>query len=107
MSLKDIIEKLPPELKEIADLYLPLLTGMADNEIKQWIDNLLRGDWQTAYRLVVSKMTTEQLLAEQTRINKKLKAISEKDAANEEIQKQLITDLLNLVLKLGLAAVAI
>jgi tyrosyl-tRNA synthetase len=105
MALKDIIEKLPPEQQEIAALYLPLLTDMAMDEINQWVELVLAGNRESAYKIIVSKMATGQLLAEQDRINAKLKAISEKDAGNEETQKQLLRDLFTLLIKAIVAAI--
>lgn len=67
--IEDLLEKIPERFHELAKAHLPILVNMADELILEWIDLILAGDYQKAYEITNNKMTAEERIAEQRRLN--------------------------------------
>lgn len=99
-KIEDLIAKLPPELQPIAGRYISLFLQSGQAELAAWINMLLSGDWLAAYSYATSKMTTEDLIAEQQRINDELSRLNTENAANVAAQKALIQQALTIAIGL-------
>jgi len=93
-KITELLEKLPDDLREIAERYLPAFEGAIDADIKEWVALIVAGDWNPAYRFAIRKMSTDELVAEMNRVNVLLAGLN---AANAEIitaQKSMMAEFL-------------
>jgi len=97
-KVDELLEHIPDELKPIAIKYIPILIKLTIHEIRAWVELLIKGDWQTAYAFVVSRMTTEDLLSEQKRINREFAELNDRNAEFIDIQKAIAKQLLEVAL---------
>ena len=67
--ITDLIEKIPKQFQDLAQAHLPILAGMARDEVLSWIDLILKGDYERAYQLTNDRMTPSERIAEQKRLN--------------------------------------
>ena len=67
--ITDLIEKIPKDFQELARAHLPILAGMAKDEVLAWIDLILKGDYENAYRITNDKMAPSERIDEQIRLN--------------------------------------
>jgi hypothetical protein len=100
MSLEDIIEKLPPEYQGWAKTYGEALLSMTFDEIAIWIDHVQASNWQAAYKSLVSKMSTQQLLDSQEDVNARLLVLKKRNASYKAMMEQMVRDALTIGLHL-------
>jgi hypothetical protein len=100
MSIEDIIDKLPEEYQELAQRYLPVLTQMTFDELENWVNLLAEGNWQAAYRNLVGKMSTDELIAETVKVNEQIKELNEENAETIAMQKNIIKEILLIALNI-------
>ncbi len=67
--ISDLIKKIPEEFQDLARAHLPILANMARDDIVAWIDLILNGDYEKAYRITNNKMSPSERIAEQKRLN--------------------------------------
>lgn len=76
MSIEELIAKLPEEYQEIARRYTTLLLDMGFEELTAWVGLLTAGNWEGAYRELVAKMTTDEILVEERKCHEILKKLN-------------------------------
>ena len=67
--IEDLINKIPEQFQDLAKAHLPILANMARDDIVSWIDLILNGDYEKAYRITNDKMSPTERIAEQKRLN--------------------------------------
>ena len=67
--IDDLIEKIPEQFQDLAKAHLPILANMAKDDIISWIDLILNGDYEKAYRITNDRMSPTERIAEQKRLN--------------------------------------
>jgi len=95
-AIDDIIKLLPDELKEVGKLYLPVLGKLLADEIEAFAELVGLGYWQKAYRILVSRMSTDELLQALEMSNKRLEEENIKNATFIKVQGKAINDLLKI-----------
>ena len=70
--IQQLIAKLPTDLQPWAQTYIQFVAGQTLQQLTDWINLILAGNWEAAYKQVVETMTPEQLAAELDRINANL-----------------------------------
>ena len=103
--LSELIQTLPEHLREIAERFLPMFEDIAEQEIEDWVTLVVNGRWEEAYRFAIRKLTMEELIAEQERLNATLAFLNMENAALIEVQREFVRELLMAILTLGIAAV--
>lgn len=68
MTLEEILAQMPEELRPVVSEYGPALVEMSTGEIWLWINLLLKGDTETAYRLLLTGMDTPERLDEWSKL---------------------------------------
>ena len=99
-AIDDLIAKLPEEMQEWARRYINFLRDSTFEELQAWIRLIAAGNWRAAYEQTTKKMSVEDLTLELRRVNASLEQLNDANAAAIEIQKQLILELLSLLLSL-------
>ena len=105
MTMHELIDKLPDELKPFAQTYFDLLTTQSAELLSEWADSVAAGEWKAAYKLLVSKMSTQQLLDElqlQRKVQAQLAALGH-DAS--ETQQFIIASVLKALISMLMAAI--
>lgn len=101
MTIEELIQKIPEEYRLIARRYTTLLLDMGFKELQDWVDLIATGNWQQAYKAIVAKMPTDEIIAEQKKANELLKKMNKENAdmlAGQRaiLQQILLTSLLML-----------
>jgi len=78
VKLQELINKLPSELKDVAETHIPTLLDMADEERDAIFRKMILGDTAGAYSAIVSKMSDEEIGSERKQL------ISDFESANED-----------------------
>ena len=107
MTIDELKDKVPPELKPWVADYGPALLAMTGEEIKSWLDLLVRGRVDEAYQAVLAKMPNGDLLAEWTTVTAEWKAANAENAARMSVQKQAMATLMKILLSIALVAVGL
>ena len=90
-ALDKLIEKLPAEYKDWGRQYLPVFADMTFDELESFAV-LAVYNWPEAYSEIARRMSTENLLKEQRRINEQLTQLNKENAAFVEMQKSMVRD---------------
>ena len=64
MTLKELIEKLPSDLRPWAELWLPMIMRWGEDQIYEFIIEASGKPWDQAYKRIVQTMTVDEKLAE-------------------------------------------
>jgi len=94
MTIEEIIAKLPEEYQEIARTYTTLLLDMSFAELQTWVEMIAKGNWQNAYRNLVVKMSTEELLIAERKGHEILKRLNKENADSIATQFALIEQII-------------
>ena len=97
--LDDLIKKVPEEFQELARAHIPILAAMAKDDIVAWIDLILNGDYEKAYRVTNNKMTPSERIDEQ----KRLKALYETYNRDMIGKKDMFLDFLRQILLIAVS----
>jgi len=99
-KIRELVAKLPLELQVYAQHYVELLLKFQTEEIANLLDLAVGGDINLAYKMLVAKMSNDELLAELDRLNAML-VEQNKEAAAEA---QYLRNFLNIAIAIGIAA---
>ena len=94
MTIEELIKKLPERFQAIARRYAHLLIDMGFEELEAWIELISTGEWEQAYKNLISKMNTDELVGEQDKLNEILKALNEENAEFVSAQKDIVLQVL-------------
>ena len=64
MTLDQLLEKVPPELRPVAAKYGPALVAMTAEQFADWLDLLIKGKTYEAWQEVMAKLDDAGLQAE-------------------------------------------
>jgi hypothetical protein len=103
-KIDTLISKLPKELQKIARRYLPMFVTAGEDEVKEWIGYIAAGNWRHAYAFTLCRMTTDQALAEQRRLNDVLLALNDDNAQLGDAKRAMVREVLLALFSLGLSA---
>jgi len=106
-KLGDLIEKLPEEIKPWVITYGPIFLKMTQEELKAWIDYILKGDLFAAYSALVEALPAEGLMNEWDKIKGEWTAANIKNVEKMDLQKSAIVGFLKIMLMVALAAVGL
>ena len=87
IKLQELINKLPSELKVIAEEHVPILLDMADAERSEIFRKLVLGDSAGAYASIVGRMSNEEISDERRRLIIDIKSAN-KDNAKTVVEIQ-------------------
>ena len=93
MTIEEIISKLPEEFRPLARRYTTLLINMGFEELQGWIGIVISGDYLQAYRSLVAKMSTDEIVAEQNKANEILKALNKENAVLVAAQREILAQI--------------
>ena len=106
-ELQRVADQLPEELRPWVHEYGPALLAMGADGIKAWIDRLVAGDIEAAYRQVLEGMGNQELLSEWAKINASWRAENARNAARVGLQRSALAGLLKILLAIALAMVGL
>jgi hypothetical protein len=87
ITLQDLIDAVPDNLKAIIMEFGPALLKMAAEELKKWIKKIINGDVLGAYRMLVTNMDGSENLDEWDKINEEWDNANEENAERIQLQK--------------------
>lgn len=99
--IQALVDKLPLELQVYAAHYVELLLKFQASEIANILDLVVGGDIILAYKMLVVKMSTEELLVEMDRLNAMLVQQNKEAKAESEYLK----NFLSVAIAIGMAAI--
>lgn len=104
MDIETLKTKVPEKLRPWVDEYGSAIVSMSGEELKAWLDRLVKGDIETAYRDILSKMDNPSVLAEWDGLNDDWAAANVRNAERIALQKSALTALMRILLAVALAA---
>jgi len=106
-STEEIIGQLPESLRAIARRYIKVLASMSKETIEQLITDLYASDnWWPAYQRIVVNMSTEDLDAEQERIEQEFTEANNAPSKAEDFAPVFVSTLLKVALLVAQAAIS-
>ena len=99
-KIPNIIQKLPPDLRQYAPHYINLLQRFTYEEIQGIVNQAIGGDSLAAYQAVATKMTNDEIFAEMERLNATMDALIEES----QMEKETLKNFFNTIIAIGLAA---
>ncbi|KKN74444.1 hypothetical protein LCGC14_0390640 [marine sediment metagenome] len=94
MTIEELIKKLPQEYQEIAYRYTAILLDEAFDDLQGWIELIAKGKWQDAYRRIIEKMPTNEVIADEQRGHEILKRLNKNNAERIGAQFAIIEQIL-------------
>lgn len=92
--IDDLIKDIPEQFQDLARAHLPILMSMAQDEIVTWIDLILSGKYETAYKVTNDRMTPSERIDEQKRLNALLEQYNKDSADNNLMFRDLFRSLI-------------
>ncbi|HUX01396.1 MAG TPA: hypothetical protein VMY35_10505 [Phycisphaerae bacterium] len=106
-DLSNILDKVPEELRDLAERYLPELLKMTQAELTAWLGVVLDGDYEGAYAALLERMDTDKAIAEGEKVEAHWKAQNTAEAERRAFFKKMCLDLLSVLLALAAASVTL
>lgn len=107
MTLDELLAKVPPEFKPVAEEYGPAILAMTTTEIVAWINLLAKGRVDAAYQVILEKMPSTDLLDEWKKINDSWQTANIGEKARRALMQEAGAAILRVLLGLALAAVGL
>ena len=107
MTLDELKAKLPEPFKPWAETYGPAFLAMTADEVKAWIELLIRGKGIEAYEAVLKKLPATELLSEWDTLKGQWAKANENNAERMSLQKAASVAALKILLTVALAAVGL
>ena len=107
MTLDELQAKLPAQFQPWAVQFGPAILAMTAEELKAWIDLLIRGDVLGAYEKLLTGMATPELLADWHIVTADWQAANVKNADRIDLQKSAMIGVVKIALAIALASVGL
>ena len=105
MTLDELKGKVPVELLPWVDAYGGAILSMTASDAKRFIELLIAGDFENAFKAVLEKLPDGELLVEAQRVTAKWREANKENAEAVALQKRALVSLLSVLLSVLLAAV--
>lgn len=106
-TLEELIDKLPEQLQPWAAEYGEAFINMTADELKNWMNLILKGDVYAAYKKLMETMPNVELLNEWTALNASWQAANEANKQIIDLQKSAVVGFLQIMLKIAMALVSL
>jgi len=107
ITLNGLLAKTPDLFKPVVQKYGPSLVAMTAQEFCDWLDMMLAGDVDAAWRALLAKMPNADLLQAWKDKNAEWDAANAKNAARVALQKEATLAVLKVLLAGALAWVGL
>ena len=107
MTIEELLGKVPEEWHPVVRQYGPSLLAMTADELWAWIELLIRGDTDAAYRQLLDGMDNAELAAEMATITADWAAANARNAARLDLQRSALAAILKVLLATALASVGL
>jgi len=107
MTQDELLAKLPAGLRPWGVTYGPAFLAMTSDEVKAWLERILKGDTIGAYQQVLDKLPKGAFLAEGETLADRWQAQNERNADSIALQKAALTAVVKVLLGIALAAVGL
>lgn len=94
--MKELIDKLPEELRPLANRYLSALITMTEEELAVWVEAIIAGKGRQAYNQLTQRMTTSQLVDANKAVNKRLLDLNKIYYKRIEFQREMLRQALTI-----------
>jgi hypothetical protein len=99
--INEIVAKLPPIFQPYANHYVALLLTLQADEITDIVSNIVNGNTDETYKLLISKLSDAELLTEMDRINNYLDRLN----ADARAEGEYLKNFLNVIIAIGIASI--
>ena len=107
MTLEELIQRVPEPWRPVVSRYGPALLKMSADELWAWIELLLAGRDEQAYRAVLARMDESDLLAEWDSLAGQWQSANEAAARRRDTQARAVQAVLHVLLTAALAMVGL
>ncbi|MBN2312352.1 MAG: hypothetical protein JXM79_00390 [Sedimentisphaerales bacterium] len=92
MTVQELIDNLPDAVKPMAELWLPVIRSWSQDQIGQWLKDIMT-NWQEGYYQLVKGMDVANRKVEHARLNEAIEQSNNDWAAFVETQQEMILTL--------------
>jgi hypothetical protein len=107
VTLDQLLEKVPPELRPVAAKYGPALVAMTAEQFAAWLDLLIHGKTYAAWQEVMAKLDDAGLLADWQDVGAAWDKANIANADRLDLQRQAALAVLKVLLAAALAMVGL
>jgi hypothetical protein len=107
MNLDELKAKLPANLQPWLGEYGPIIIAWSDTEITAWLDRLVQGDIEEAYRQILKGLNNAEFLSTGEALFLSWKQANIENKASIDLQKTAIIAALKIVLGMVVAMVGL
>ena len=104
-TLETLIDKLPPELQEVARRYASMLGANANkDDLLAIVGYVLKHQYQVSYEIMVRGLTNDELRAIHVDANVRIRELSLQTGSTITMQELITNDLIAILVRFGIAA---
>ena len=107
VTLDQLLEKVPPELRPVAVRYGPALVAMTAEQFAAWLDLLISGKTYAAWQEVMARLDDQALLAAWADLGGQWDQANAANADRLALQRQAALAVLKILLAAALAMVGL
>ena len=107
MTLDELLQKVPEAWRPVVAEYGPALLTMSAEELWAWIRLLLAGREDQAYRVILERMDSDDLLAEWDKLSQRWQDANQRNAERVALQKEALLAVLRVLLSAAAALVGL
>ena len=107
MTLDELIAKVPEQWRPVAAQYGPALLAMSAEDLWAWIDLLVKGYSDEAYRMLLEKLGSPEVIDEWVTLSADWQTANAANAARVDLQRKAILAILQVLLAAALAMVGL
>jgi hypothetical protein len=107
MTLDELKSRVKPEFQPWVDKYGAALLAMSATELQAWIEYAMRRDVDAAYKALLAKMPSGDLLAEWSNLNADWSAANAVNAQQVALAREATALALRILLAVAVAAVGL
>lgn len=107
MTIDELLKQVPDEWQPVVIEYGPIMLKWSHEELWAWIELIIRGDTQMAYRKLLMETDNNGILAAWDDVNAEWEAANRKNERKMELQRDAAMAVMKVVLGIALALVGL
>ena len=97
--IDDIIKELPKEIREMVRAHMRIVAAMKLEELRQWIEQIAGSNYTDAYQSLNNRMTPEERVIEQVRLNNMIAAYNKENKAQVDMWRNFFYSLIAILIQ--------
>ena len=99
--IDDIINDLPEEIQDIVRIHMVIVTRMTALQLTEWVKQITGRHYTGAYQSLNDRMTPEERLAEQNRLNELISYYNKENKQQVDMWRDFFNTLIAILIQKG------